>query len=206
MGILQQEYWSGLPCPPPGALPNPRINPRSPALQTDSLLSEPPGKPKKTGVGCLSLLQENFPTQESIWGLLHCRQIVYQLSYQGSPIVRTKTKLSKLIKKLRAKSHWESGQASKARYEDHSTLEGQVRKMRLELHYGSVLCSRTFCTAGSVLSSVPPNMESATSHMWQFSTWKVASARRTYFLILFNVTVPKNSNINSQMWLVATFG
>ena len=43
MGILQ--YWSGLPCPPPGDLPNPGIEPRSPALQADTLTSEPPGKP-----------------------------------------------------------------------------------------------------------------------------------------------------------------
>ena len=47
MGILQQEYWNGLPCPPPGDLPNPRFKPRSPALQVDSLLSEPPGKPSQ---------------------------------------------------------------------------------------------------------------------------------------------------------------
>ena len=42
-----QEYWSGLPCPPLGGLPNPGIEPRSPALQVDSLLSEPPWKPGK---------------------------------------------------------------------------------------------------------------------------------------------------------------
>ena len=39
------EYWSRLPCPPPKNLPNPGIEPRSPTLQVDSLLSEPPGKP-----------------------------------------------------------------------------------------------------------------------------------------------------------------
>ena len=44
-GFSRQEYWSGLPCPPPGDLPNPGIEPRSPALQVDSLPSEPPGKP-----------------------------------------------------------------------------------------------------------------------------------------------------------------
>ena len=43
------------------------------------------GKPKNTGVGSLSLLQWIFPTQESNWGLLHCRWILYQLSYQESP-------------------------------------------------------------------------------------------------------------------------
>ena len=45
-GFSRQEYWSGLPCPPPGDLPNPETEPRSPVLQGDSLLSEPPGKPK----------------------------------------------------------------------------------------------------------------------------------------------------------------
>ena len=39
-----------------------------------------------TGVGSLSLLQQLFLTQESNWGLLHCRQILYQLSYQGRPM------------------------------------------------------------------------------------------------------------------------
>ena len=41
----QQEYWSGLPRPPPGDLLNPRIEPRSPTLQSDSLPSEPQRKP-----------------------------------------------------------------------------------------------------------------------------------------------------------------
>ena len=41
MGFSRQEYWSGLPFPSPGDLPNPRIEPGSPALQTDTLLSEP---------------------------------------------------------------------------------------------------------------------------------------------------------------------
>ena len=45
MGFLRQEYWSGLPFPSPGDLPDPGIEPRSPTLQVDSLLSEPPGKP-----------------------------------------------------------------------------------------------------------------------------------------------------------------
>ena len=45
MGFSRQEYWSGLPFPSPGDLPNPGIEPRSPALQADTLPSEPPGKP-----------------------------------------------------------------------------------------------------------------------------------------------------------------
>ena len=72
-----------------GIFPTQGIKPRSPALRADSLLAEPPGKPKNTGVGSLSLLQQIFLTQESNKGLLHCRQILSQLSYGGSP-VRTK--------------------------------------------------------------------------------------------------------------------
>ena len=44
MGFFRQEYWSGLPFPSPGDLPDPGIEPRSPALEADVLTSEPPGK------------------------------------------------------------------------------------------------------------------------------------------------------------------
>ena len=79
------EYWSGYPFLSPGDFPNVRIESRSPTLQVGSLPAEPQGKPKNTRVGSLSLLQQIFPTQESKWGLLHGRQILYQLNYQGSP-------------------------------------------------------------------------------------------------------------------------
>ena len=68
------EYWRGLPCPPPGDLLYPGIEPGSPSLQAVSSSSEP----LEYGVA-------EFPTQESNQGLLDCRQILYQLSYQGSP-------------------------------------------------------------------------------------------------------------------------
>ena len=84
----RQEYWSELPFPPPGDLPNPGVEPRFLALQVDSLPSETPGKPKErhsvvssslwpqglyrsqnfsgqnTGVGSCSLLQGIFPTRD----------------------------------------------------------------------------------------------------------------------------------------------
>ena len=44
IGFIKQEYWNGLPFPSSGDLPNPGIKPRSPALQGDPSLSEPPGK------------------------------------------------------------------------------------------------------------------------------------------------------------------
>ena len=86
-GPGSENYWSGLPCPPPGifwVLPNPGIKTRPPALKADYLPAEPPGKSKNTGVSSLSLLQGIFPTQKSNCGLLHFRQILYQLSHQGS--------------------------------------------------------------------------------------------------------------------------
>ena len=47
MEFSRQEDWSGLPFPSPGDLPNPGIEPETPALQADALPSEPPGKPNK---------------------------------------------------------------------------------------------------------------------------------------------------------------
>ena len=82
MEFSRPAYWSGKPFPSPGDLPNSGIEPRSPALQADPLPAEPQGKPKNIGVGSLSLLQGIFPTQESNWGLLHCRRTLYQLSYK----------------------------------------------------------------------------------------------------------------------------
>ena len=89
-GILQARIleWAVFPTSP-GDLPNPGIEPRSPSLQAVSLPAETPGEPKNTGVGSLSLLQGIFPSQELNQSLRHCRRILYQLSYQGSPPVYT---------------------------------------------------------------------------------------------------------------------
>ena len=51
MGFSRQEYWSGLPFPSPGDLPDPEIEPESPALQADALPSELPGKAKEVSLG-----------------------------------------------------------------------------------------------------------------------------------------------------------
>ena len=125
MEFSRQEYWRGLPCPPPGVLPDPGFKPpslMSPALAgrffptsatweapkcsmccavlSHSVVSDPlwpqglkptrllcpwnsPGK--NAGIGCHALLQGIFPTEGSNPGLQHCRQILYQLSHQGSP-------------------------------------------------------------------------------------------------------------------------
>ena len=85
MKFSRPEYWSGLPFPSSGDRPNSGSEPRSPTLQADSLPADPPGKPKNIREGSLSLLEGTFPIWELNRFFLHCRWILYQLSYQGSP-------------------------------------------------------------------------------------------------------------------------
>ena len=85
-----------MPFPSPGRSPNPGVEPKSPTLQADSLPAAPQGKPKNTEVDSLSLFQWVFLTQELNQGLLHSRQILYQLSYQGSQILCVCTPKSRL--------------------------------------------------------------------------------------------------------------
>ena len=73
MGFLRQEYWSGLPCPPPGDLLDPGLEPRSPALQADSLPTEPPRNPK-------SIFQ---PLYSSLFPESLCDRLNEQKSGQG---------------------------------------------------------------------------------------------------------------------------
>ena len=70
MGFSRQEYWSRLPFPSPGDLPDPGTEPRSPTLQADALTSEQPGKPQtipKTKNSDIIIVQCNvsfeFPEQ-----------------------------------------------------------------------------------------------------------------------------------------------
>ena len=86
-GIFKVRILEWEPFPSPGDLLNPGIEPKSPTLQADSLPAEPPGKPNNTGVGSLSLLQQIFLTKELNRDLLHW-PILYQLSYQVSPMMR----------------------------------------------------------------------------------------------------------------------
>ena len=86
MGILRAIILEWVACLSPENLHNPGIKSRSPSVQVNSLLSEPPEKPKNTGVGNLSLLQRIVPTQELNQGLLPCRWILDQLSYLRSSL------------------------------------------------------------------------------------------------------------------------
>ena len=89
MVFFRQEYWSGLPCPPPGDLPNPRIKPRSPTLQEDSLPSEPPGKPKNTGLGSLAKNLTGVPGIELGFPALHGDSLPGELT--GKPFSSVST-------------------------------------------------------------------------------------------------------------------
>ena len=103
MGFSRQGYWSRCPFPSPADLPNPGIKPRSPASIPDSLPAEPPGKLKNAAVGSLFLLQQIFLTQESNQCLLHCRQMLYQLSYQGRKEIGTASMENRLCRWLSSK-------------------------------------------------------------------------------------------------------
>ena len=83
-GIFQTRILEWVVMPSSRGFSQPRDQTQVSALQADPLPSEPPGKPKNTGVGSLSLLRGIFLTQELNWSLLCCRQILYQLSFQGS--------------------------------------------------------------------------------------------------------------------------
>ena len=78
-GILQARIlkWVAFPCSRGSSQPRDRT--QVSCVAADSLPAEPQGKPNDTGVGSLSLLQQIFLTQESNWGLLHCRWILYQI-------------------------------------------------------------------------------------------------------------------------------
>ena len=77
MGFSQQEHWSGLPFPYPGDLPNPGIEPGSPALQADSLLSDPLGKtffrwvPHTGDSNAVLLWKDNFLKRNHACLLIH---------------------------------------------------------------------------------------------------------------------------------------
>ena len=92
MGFSRQEYWSGLPCPSPGDLPNPGVEPRSPALQADCLPTEPPGKP------LICMKWDNWIRGREIYGKMllsvgfkdeamapHCSTLAWKIPWMEKP-------------------------------------------------------------------------------------------------------------------------
>ena len=104
MEFFRQEYWSGLPFPSPGDIPDLVIKHGSPALQADSLLSEPPGKPSASSVFLQNIRAGhtvisietptgnwNFPLPDSVASSLIPK------SDMAEPLVRCKTLLESFI-------------------------------------------------------------------------------------------------------------
>ena len=111
-GILQAKIPEWVAFPFSRESSQPRDRTQVFCIVGDSLSAEPQGKPENIGEGSLSLLQGIFLTRESNQGLLHCRQILYQLSYQGSPelpydpaIPLQEMKMCVHIKNLHTKVH-----------------------------------------------------------------------------------------------------
>ena len=114
MGFSRQEYWSGLPFPSPGDLPDPESEPMSPALQTDALPSEPPGKGPTEGgsapfllasgvcvLSCFSCVRlcnpmDCSPSAASVHGILQARILewVAMPASRGSSWPRDWTRVS----------------------------------------------------------------------------------------------------------------
>ena len=89
MEFSRQEYWSGLPFPSPGDLPNPGIEPGSPTLQVDTLPSEPPGKSSlggenSKGLGRAQSGRQNF--QEVVPEDL-TEKVTFEGDFPGGPVV-----------------------------------------------------------------------------------------------------------------------
>ena len=83
-GILQARILEWIAFPFSRGSSQPRDLTQVSCIADGFFTSRATGKPKNTGVGSIVFLQQIFPTQESNRGLLHCRWILYQLSYQGS--------------------------------------------------------------------------------------------------------------------------
>ena len=84
LGFSRQEYWNGLPFLPPGDIPDPGIEPGSPALQSDTLLSESPGKPHAAAAAAAKSLQlcptlcdpiDGSPPGSPVPGILQARTL-----------------------------------------------------------------------------------------------------------------------------------
>ena len=85
MGFSRQEYWSGLPFPSPGDLPDPGIEPKSPALQADSLPTEPPGKPV-----CFCLISLKSQTWDTCVHVTYlCPRTKFKRIYKNTKMLRT---------------------------------------------------------------------------------------------------------------------
>ena len=130
-----QNTGAGSLSPLQGIFPTQGLNPALLTLQADSLSAEPQGKPKNIGVGSLSLLQWVFPTQESNQGLLHCRWLLYQLSYKGKSTI--------LQLKLFLKSEWQDHTGGKSACFYKISFPWQHTSSYINREYSALIKSRS---------------------------------------------------------------
>ena len=113
--ILQQEYWSGLPFPSPGDPHKPWIEPKSPALQADSFLSEPPEKPI-----CYTFTQLYYIRLQSYWESL--------AGFEEANGCDSKAHLAKKWGQPLTKIQWETEALSLPTYKELSAADNHVRR------------------------------------------------------------------------------
>ena len=95
MCVSHSEFWSGLPFPSPGDLSNPGIEPRSPALEGDSLLSKPPGKPPNRSL----LFATPWTVAYQVHGIFQARILEWVAIpfCRGSSQPRDRTQVSRIV-------------------------------------------------------------------------------------------------------------
>ena len=142
MEFSRPEHWSGLPCPPPGDLPDPGIEPGFPALQSDPSLSEPPGLHPKSNDKCPYNRQK---TQ----------------THRGGGPVKTEAEVGNRTLQLRAKEH--RGSPAAARSQERGGNRASLRLSRKSRPsfepFGFQNCERinVFCLKQPLWSHVVPH-------------------------------------------------
>ena len=120
MGFSRQEYWSGLPFPSPGDLPNPGIKPESPVLQADTLPSEPPGKPpsRRKEIIKLKLEINQKETKETIAKINKTKSWFFEkINKIDKPLARLiKEKKGRRIKSTKLEMKMERSQQTTQKY------------------------------------------------------------------------------------------
>ena len=174
IAFSRQEYWSRLPFPSPGNLPNPGIESRSPALQVDSLPAEPQGKPKNTGVGCYFLLQRIFPTQglnPRLLCLLHWQVGSLLLAPPGKPLYikcvppfMYKYYLNKVVLKSKVLSRLKEKKNIRL-----SCINAGFLMLASSTYQQNVrVCLPKVCIPRSQLGPHKPKSPRLGSHLWKF--------------------------------------
>ena len=173
-GFSRQEYWTGLPCPPPGDLPNPGIESRSPALQADSLLPEPPGKPEKTSLAvnsyCMDFTHRKREKPASPQSNGFCFENKYCKSLMsGLPAQRRWIRIM-LKSELESSSKFPDFRVSHLRLALSSTLQPPAR-VSVQMHRGAGMPNKWTSPSASVLALNPA--------IWSVSCYDVFTSRNT---------------------------